>query len=334
MGTFILKKDLTAIEKLGIGRFWQNYLVHFCGLNEDKNIFFEMRVMKKKKIIELNEEGCIKEEYKKRFAIRCMFLMNVISTFQDYEYLYYIQELPRGGFFYYYLRSSKKFTKEVSKFYFGEMVLGIQYLHSKGMFFRLLSPDNIMISLDGHIKLRFDFLNSIGMPFSEYEKNIEYIPIDYVRNKEFSIESDYWSLGIILFEMMVGSTPFAAKSYEKVVFKMLNDTINYPSFIDEETKDLLIRLLDKYKFRRIGHNYNDRYLIRTHQFFNGINWISLSQKKIRPPITIKVDPLADKKNGKKVSEMFTTDFKKGQTDGYGPMFRYYGTTIDKKIYKW
>jgi p70 ribosomal S6 kinase/protein kinase X len=258
----------------------------------------------------------------------------MVCTFQDYDYLYFVSELPKGGFFYYYLRSAKTFPKDITRFYLAEILLGIQYLHTKGYLYRLLSPDTIMITAEGHIKLKFDFLNSIGMIEREYRRSIEYIPIDFVRKNEMFIESDYWSMGNLLYEMLVGHTPFKAKTYEETVQKMLNQPVSYPPHIDEETRDLLSRLLDKYYFRRLGHEPEDRYLLRSHPFFAGINWVSISARKIRPPLLIGENALGGKASGVLLEELFKVDHRKGPEDGYGSIFRYYGTTKDKTKYLW
>lgn len=324
------KEDLVVVKKRSQTDFNENFIVYFTGLTDTLMKYYELRVTKKSEVIARDEQEIIKEEWRIRSEIRCYFIVNVISTFQDYYNLYYLTEFPLGGFLYFYLRENERFTKEIAQFYFAEILLGVQYLHAKNICYRFLNPENIMITCDGHIKLRFDYINCIGLSEEMFKENIEYIPIDYIKNKESVIESDYWSLGVILYEMLVGYSPFLGNDYLDTMDRISNADYEIPSFVDPDSYDILVRLLEKSKYKRFGHNENDRYLIRLHPFFNGLNWVDIASLKSKPPIKPVPDKSINHLKAIKLIDMFSHDKNGERADGYGNIFRYYGRKYERK----
>ncbi|KAG0440196.1 cAMP-dependent protein kinase catalytic subunit PRKX [Dictyocoela muelleri] len=357
------KEDLNVVQKIFSKNFHENYIVYFSGLkikkpigknnknkstndenkstnnkNKSKNgdtkenvvirKYFECRAANKQAIVIKREENLLKEELKVRNNIRCNFLVNVISTFQDVTFLYYITELPKGGFLYFYLQKHGRFDLELSKFLFAEMLLAIQYLHARNLVYRLLIPENIMITFDGHVKLKFDFLNSNGLTEKQFQKLIEYIPIDYLKNNESTFASDYWSLGIILFEMIDGVSPFKGTNFEHTKFNILNNNPVFENNFDQKSKDLVEKLLIKNKIERLGFFKNDRFLIRKHPFLANINFHMLAENKIRSPLDVVVDNLFNKESNIKLSDIYKKSVKYVSSDGYGDIFKFYGTNSD------
>lgn len=314
------KEDFIILSKMSESLFSCHYLIKTCNLKQE--VFFELRMMQKTQIIQYDETKLVFFEKKVRQDIRHPFLVNYVYTFQDYDCLFLVTEMAKGGYLYHYLRSSVFFKKDIVQFYVAEMVLAIQHLHRKNLFYNLLIPDNIMLDEIGHIKLRYDFCNLSGLNEENYKKNIEYISIDYLKDKVVNKSSDYWSLGIIMYEMLFGMTPFRASSYDEIVSNMMNKRIKFLKNIDEPTAELLYILLDKHSFRRIGKHENEAVLIKECAFFKGMDWDLLEKRMIKPPLQMK--NMSDSyTNGVSMTRKFHNYFDKKDNDGYGDTFEEY-----------
>lgn len=297
-------------------------------------IYFLIRVTDKREIAKKYLINLLKEEYKIREKIRHNFLINFIDSFQDKKKLFYLTEFPLNGFFYFYLRKKNILTKNESIFFIAEIILAIQYLHSKKLIYRKLIPNNIFLSKDGHIKLNFDFLNKDGLEDEMIEPNLEYISFDYLKYQEIGFESDYWSIGIILYEMLIGKSPFKGKEPRETEYNILCQEIEYPNFIDYKTKDLINLLLDRDRKKRYemfcSYDFN---FVKKHPFFEDLNWNFLENKKIRSPY-YSLHFFDIPENLRNFSDFFTDDYRKGETDGYQDTFKYYKKGKFNKSKKW
>ncbi|KAM0687660.1 hypothetical protein COBT_001092 [Conglomerata obtusa] len=301
------KKDIVILQPLTNGLFFKNYVIKV------KNRFYETRCMKKSQIINLNLQDLIMHEKRRP---RHRYIHNVVCTMQDYDTLFLVTDLPQCGYLYYYLRKYKTFSKKVCVFFAAQIICAFQYLHSKNIIYKLLSPDNIMITADGNIKLRFDFCNMLGLTEEEYVKNVEYIPIDYYKDG-ITKSSDYWALGVVLFEFLYGQTPFKDESWEKCLMNVKNRKIDFRG--DEDTQNLLRGLLERHDFKRIGSRTKDRKKIRKMMFFKGIVWDDIENGNISSPF-INHKPVIFNCKGKKMCELYESDLQKREGDGYGATF--------------
>lgn len=338
------KEDLKVVHKIFTKNFQENYIVYFSGLNmptdtksmpknankrhKPERTYFECRVSNKHTVVINREENILKEELIVRNNIRCSFLVNVISTFQDITFLYYVTELPRGGFLYFYLHKCGNFDLDVAQFLFSEILLAIQYLHARNLVYRLLIPENIMVTADGHIKLKFDFLNSFGLTESQFQQVIEYIPVDYLTSGESTFVSDYWSLGVILFEMIAGISPFKGNSFEQTKFNIINSNPVYNQNFDKKSKDLIRRLLDKDKTQRLGFYKKDRFRIRIHPFLKNMDFLKLSENNIKSPLNVVIDTLFNKESDTSLGDIYKKEKRYVSSDGYGNIFKFYGSNSD------
>lgn len=321
------KEDFIILSKMSESLFSSHYLIKTCNLPRD--VFFELRKMQKTQIIQYEETKLVFFEKKIRQDMRHPFLINILYTFQDYDCLFLVTEMAKGGYLYHYLRSSVFFTKEIVQFYVAEILIAIQYLHKKNLFYNLLIPDNIMLDEAGHIKLRYDFCNLSGMSEETYKKNIEYICVDYVKDKAVNKSSDYWCLGIVMYEMLFGMTPFRGSSYDEIVNNILNKRIKFLNNIDESTAELLYILLDKHAFRRIGKNEDEALLLRKCSFFKGIDWDLMEKRSFKPPLQMK-NMIESYKNGVNMARKFCNYFDRKDNDGYGETFVEY-TEIESGV---
>lgn len=305
-----IKKDFVVLQPLGSGIFYKNYVTKV------KKKFYETRTMKKAQIINLFLQDLVLHEKSKP---RHNYLVNTVFTFQDYDTLFLVSELPQCGYLYYYLRKYKVFGKKTASFFIAQIITAIRFLHSKNYIYRMLSPDNIMITSTGNIKLRFDFCNMLGMTEIEYRKNIEYIPIDYYK-EEITKVSDYWSIGIILYEFVYGYTPFNDNNWENILNNVKTKKIVYKE--NDESTPLLKGLLERFTFRRIGNNEKDIKKIKKMEFFDMVNWQEIESGNCVSPFK-NYKPVDFSGKGKELTVMFDSDLKKREGDGYGSTFNAY-----------
>lgn len=293
-------------------------------------IFYTIRILEKRKIAKYDKIDLLRKEYYARMIIRHSFLVNFIDSFQDKKYLFYITDFSSGGHLFEYLRYKESFTKHEAIFYIAEIILVIQYLHSKGLLYRSLFPSNILVTSRGHIKLKFDFLNKQGIHSNEIFKNINYIPFDYLKYGILSKESDYWSIGIILYEMLFGYKPFDDKTGNQIRNNILDGPIYLPKHIDPSTRSILLLLLDRNKARRY-HNFSDPNFIRNHPFFRELDWNQLANLEILPPCQF---PFPEPVNLTPFATKFDCDYRANETDGFHDLFEYYQQGQNKKFSPW
>lgn len=317
------KKNIKCIRKTYVGPFWETFLIS-VQFKSPKPKMFYMRIMGKPSIIKYEEEKLVQYEYFVRNKLRHPNIINLLYSFQDYDNLFYISDYA-GTNLVRFLRHRILFSKKMSMFYVAEIILGIQYMHSKGHTFGFICPKTVWISRKGHIKLRYDFLNSIEEK-NGLQGHIEFTSPEFIINREFNESSDYWGIGIMLYYMLTGYTPFYEESYEKIIGRVINENLTFPKFLDEDSKDLLTRLLHKdHKKRIVGED------VRKHPFFKGLDWKELEKQKVEPPFIF--DGLDEEEYiSADLDFLYTTDFYPGQKDGYGNVFRYFGKVDSQNPY--
>lgn len=317
------KKNIKCIRKTYVGPFWDTFLIS-VQVNGPRPKLYYLRIMKKPSIIKYEEEKLVQYEYFVRNKLRHPNIINLLYSFQDYDNLFYISDYA-GTNLVHFLKLRIMFSRKVAMFYIAETILGVQYMHTNGHTFGFVCPKTVWINRRGHVKLRLDFLNSIE------EKNglqdyIEYTSPEFILNREFNESSDYWGMGVLLYKMLTGYTPFYGETHEKTVGRVINDELTFPKFLDENSKDLLSKMLHKdHRKRIVGEN------IKKHPFFNGLNWTELEKQNVEPPFFFD-DIDEEEYISADLDFLYTTDFYPGQKDGYGNVFRYFGKVDTQNPY--
>lgn len=320
----IFKDEIICLKLLEIGSFFEEHLVIFS-IKNASSPKFSLRAMRKSLITQSQlDEKMVMYELEIRTDIRHPFLVNQIYSFQDYDYLYFIADyapvkLLRSDFL------PKKFPLDVIRFYIAEIFSCLKYLHSKRQNYTFVSPKNLLLGEDGHIKLNYSFCNCIDNTAEEIFENIEYASYDYLKNRRFSYLSDYWSLGLVAYEMTMGYTPFVEPCVNDTIAEIQKCKPEITDCVDPILKDFILLLLDK----ELEFKYPTCELleqaIENHSFFSQMNFKKLLEKGYEPPIRIKT-PEYNLSNSPKLSALYTTDFIDGYiADGYGRIFRDYNT---------
>jgi len=253
----IRKKDLSLIKRTKRRDFYSIEIVQYVVKGCDLDILFELRSMSKHLSLEYQKIEIIQKEHEIRQKVRHPFLLNYVYCFQDSERLFLVTEYSRGLTLKTILNNVKTISKNTALFYFAEILVTLQYLHKRNINFRLLLPENIEIAKTGHIKLRFDFLNSKGFTYRELLDNLFYISVDYFRYNLSDHVSDYWCLGVLLFEMIYGYNPYQYHATEEKT-ETLKDKIKsmlnweYKAVNSDLVNNLIENLTNHKRFRRLG----------------------------------------------------------------------------------
>ncbi|XP_031749615.1 protein kinase C delta type [Xenopus tropicalis] len=234
------------------------------------------------------------EAWLSKIARECPFLCHSHATFQSKAQAFFVLEYAGGGTLYRMISRKKNLPTKSIQFYTAEMVVALQFLHSNGIIHRDLKPDNILVDNDGHIKICDFGIAAAGMFAGWKIRGLAGTP-GYRAPEMLSLEAydagaDWWSLGVIMYEMATGRKPFVPSlDPAKEFLDMKLTKVDYPSHMSQEMLDLLPKLLEMDNNNRLGVNGN----IREHQFFAGINWSELEKRTTQTPFKPKIQP-ADK----------------------------------------
>ena len=233
--------------------------------------------------------------------IRNPYIVRLYSTFQDTENLYMVEEFLQGGDMFRMLKIFRALPLEQARFYCTELVCAICHLHCRGIIYRALKPENVVIDKDGHLRL-VDF--GMAKRIRDGEKTYtmcgtpDYMAPEIILAVGHNEAADWWTLGILLYEILTGRPPFMDKTPTGLYEKILNSSISFGKIGDFETQNLLKRLLEKNPADRI-----DMKRIQKHDFFRGIEWRDVLKKKIKPPHAPIVTSKMDSSNFPFVEEM-------------------------------
>lgn len=296
-------RDFEMLETLGTGTFGRVRLVR----HKQTQQYFAIKIMKKTDIIRLKQVEHIISEKGVLSVINHPFVVNLYKTFQDEHYLYMVMEYVCGGELFSHLRKVGKFPNDVAKFYAAEIILVIEYLHSKHIVYRDLKPENILLDTKGHVKITdFGFAKRVMDRTWTLCGTPEYLAPEIIHSKGHGKAVDWWALGILIYEMLVGYPPFFDESPFKIYEKILAGRIEFPRFMDPAAKDLIKKLLTQDKMKRIGNLKNGAADVKQHKWFRGVDWNDLYNKLIPSPIPVKVSSAGDSRYYEKYPETAET----------------------------
>lgn len=295
--------DFTFLKVLGKGSFGKVMLAELKG----KKQFYAIKALKKDVVLEDDDVECTMIE-RRVLELGCEhpYLTHLHSTFQSKTHLFFVMEYLNGGDLMFHIQAQGRFPQERAQFYAAEIICGLQFLHSKGIIYRDLKLDNVLLDRDGHIKIA-DFgmckENIVGdNRATTFCGTPDYIAPEILKGTKYNSSVDWWSFGVLLYEMLIGQSPFHGDDDEDDLFHSIcNDTPNYPRWISKEACSLLSLLFERNPEERIGMPKCGAGPIRSHAFFKNINWPQLESREVEPPFKPTVKSASDVGN-------FDTDF--------------------------
>ncbi|XP_057314487.1 cGMP-dependent protein kinase 1-like isoform X1 [Hydractinia symbiolongicarpus] len=290
-------EHLTVTATLGVGGFGRVELVQ---LATDKRTF-ALKQLKKKHIVETRQQDHIMSEKRIMSEAHCQFIVRLYKTFKDRKYLYMLLEVCLGGELWTILRDRGSFDDGTTRFYVACVIEAFSYLHSKGIVYRDLKPENLLLDEKGYCKLvDFGFAKKIGFGRKTWTfcGTPEYVAPEIILNKGHDFAADYWSLGILMYELLTGSPPFSGSDPMKTYNIILKgiDMIEFPRKITRNAHNLIKKLCKDNPSERLGYQRNGLKDIQKHKWFDGFNWDGLRNRKLAPPIVPKIKSSTDASN--------------------------------------
>ncbi|XP_023611450.1 protein kinase C delta type isoform X2 [Myotis lucifugus] len=286
-------EHFTFHKVLGKGSFGKVLLAELKGKKE----FFAIKALKKDVVLIDDDVECTMVEKRVlALAWENPFLTHLYCTFQTKEHLFFVMEFLNGGDLMYHIQDKGRFELYRAMFYAAEIICGLQFLHSKGIIYRDLKLDNVMLDQNGHIKIA-DFGMCKENIIAEKKASTfcgtpDYIAPEILQGLKYSFSVDWWSFGVLLYEMLIGQSPFHGDDEDELFESIRVDTPHYPRWITKESKDILEKLLERDPAKRLGVTGN----IKTHPFFKTINWTLLEKRQVEPPFKPKVKSPGDYSN--------------------------------------
>lgn len=218
------------------------------------------------------------------------FIVSLHYAFQSNNKLYLITDLMIGGELFYHLKRAEKFSEERARMYAAQLVLAIEYLHSRNIIYRDLKPENILLGEDGYLKITDFGLSKQGVEDGVKTNTVcgtpEYLAPEILVGIGHDKSVDWWSLGALLYEMLTGSPPFYSQDKTKMFMNRLEKQVVMKSWFSPNAVSLLQGLLERDPRQRLGAKGAQE--IKLHKFFSEIDWDQLSQKKYPPPFKPKI----------------------------------------------
>jgi serum/glucocorticoid-regulated kinase 2 len=227
------------------------------------------------------------------------FIVPLKFSFQSEQKLYLVLAFVNGGELFHHLQREQRFNEERSRFYSAELLLALEHLHELDVVYRDLKPENILLDYTGHIALCDFGLCKLNMKDSDTTNTFcgtpEYLAPEILNGQGYNKSIDWWTLGVLLYEMLSGLPPFYDEVTDKMYQKILSDPLTFGPDIGTEARSILTSLLNRDPSKRLGVNGAEE--IKKHPFFvNHIDFKKLLQKKIQPPFKPSVSSPVDVSN--------------------------------------
>nr|XP_035978795.1 ribosomal protein S6 kinase alpha-2 [Halichoerus grypus] len=252
----------------------------------DAGQLYAMKVLKKA-TLKVRDRVRSKMERDILAEVNHPFIVKLHYAFQTEGKLYLILDFLRGGDLFSRLSKEVMFTEEDVKFYLAELALALDHLHGLGIIYRDLKPENILLDEEGHIKIT-DF--GLSKEAIDHDKRaysfcgtIEYMAPEVVNRRGHAQSADWWSFGVLMFEMLTGSLPFQGKDRKETMALILKAKLGMPQFLSMEAQSLLRALFKRNPCNRLGAGIDGVEEIKRHPFFVTIDWNKLYRKEIKPP---------------------------------------------------
>lgn len=271
-------------SQIGEGSFGEVYLIE----KKKTNNLYALKVLKKTKVFEDNLKRYVMTERNVLSGINHPFIVKLRYAFQTNKFLFLVMDYHPGGDLGEYLEKEGGFSEKRARIYISEIILAIEELHRKNIIFRDLKPENVVLDNQGHALL-IDFglskqnIRGYYKGTKSFCGSVAYLAPEMIEKKGHGKSMDWYMLGVLLYEMIVGIPPFYDDSQEVLLNNIVHKKLVLPDFFSKSIRDLLGKLLEKKPERRIG-SFKGALEIKNHEFFKDINWDDVYNKKLKPPL--------------------------------------------------
>eukprot|EP00051_Salpingoeca_urceolata_P003262 m.56467 g.56467 ORF g.56467 m.56467 type:complete len:638 (-) comp12616_c0_seq2:86-1999(-) len=277
--------SFTFLKVLGRGNFGKVLLAE----HTPSKRLVAVKVLKKTVLIGDNDvEASMIERRILALARQCPFLVNMFSAFQSPANLFFVMELVLGGDFLWHLMELRSLDDKGTALYTAEVCHALWFLHDNGVMYRDLKPDNLLLDKHGHIKVTDFGLSKVGKKLGERTNTFcgtpDFIPPEIIARKPYGHEVDFWSLGVLAYEMRFGEAPFGGETDNDLFDSIQHERVYFPQDCPANTVSLIQSFLTRDPTRRLGFGPDGKHNIVTHPAFSHLDWQKVLEQKYTPPI--------------------------------------------------
>ncbi|CAI9636153.1 serine threonine protein kinase-like protein [Alternaria burnsii] len=307
--------DFELLKVVGKGSFGKVMQVQ----KKDTHRIYALKTIRKAHIISRSEVAHTLAERSVLAQINNPFIVPLKFSFQSPEKLYLVLAFVNGGELFHHLQKEQRFDINRARFYAAELLCALECLHGFNVIYRDLKPENILLDYTGHIALCDFGLCKLDMKDEDRTNTFcgtpEYLAPELLTGAGYTKSVDWWTLGVLLYEMLTGLPPFYDENTNDMYRKILTEPLHFPGpeIVPPAARDLLTRLLDRNAEKRLGAKGAAE--IKAHYFFHSIDWRKLLERKYEPSFKPNV---VDAKDTANFDREFTSE---APTDSYvdGPM---------------
>ncbi|XP_016404450.1 serine/threonine-protein kinase N2-like isoform X1 [Sinocyclocheilus rhinocerous] len=291
-------EDFNCISVLGRGHFGKVLLAEFKRTGK----LYAIKALKKGDVVtrdEVDSLMCEKRIFETINMSRHPFLVNLCGCFQTPDHVCFVMEYSPGGDLMTHIHNSI-FSERQARFYSACVLLGLEFLHQNRIVYRDLKLDNLLMDSDGFVRIADFGLCKEGMGHGDRTSTFcgtpEFLAPEVLTDSMYTRAVDWWGLGVLIYEMLVGESPFPGDDEEEVFDSIVNDEVRYPRFMSPESVSIIQKLLQKNPEKRLGAGEQDANEVKRHRFFQGIDWEALLSKSVKPPFLPSIKAPADVSN--------------------------------------
>jgi serum/glucocorticoid-regulated kinase 2 len=256
-------------------------------VGKERGALFAMKILRKQHLVKRRQIERTRTERKVLSVVDHPFIMKLHYAFQTEDKLYLVLDYCPGGELFFHLSRFRRFPERVARFYAAELLLAIGHLHKRGIIYRDLKPENVLLDAEGHVKLGDFGLAKAGIRHPcEGAVSMcgtpEYMAPEVLNQSGHGFCVDYWGLGMLVYEMMTGLPPWYTTDRAKLFRRLKTAPLEIPSYFSADSASCVSQLLERDPRRRLG--VSGIRMSMEHEFFRSINWRALYARRVDAPI--------------------------------------------------
>ncbi|XP_032597188.1 putative protein kinase C delta type homolog isoform X2 [Drosophila grimshawi] len=281
--------DFHFLAVLGKGSFGKVLLAEL----RDTTYYYAIKCLKKDVVLEDDDvDSTLIERKVLALGTKHPYLCHLFCTFQTESHLFFVMEYLNGGDLMFHIQESGRFSEERARFYGAEIISGLKFLHKKGIIYRDLKLDNVLLDYEGHVRIADFGMCKLQIYLDKTADSFcgtpDYMAPEIIKGEKYNQNVDWWSFGVLLYEMLIGQSPFSGCDEDELFWSICNEIPWFPVYISAEATGILRGLLEKDYTKRIGSQYSPAGDIADHLFFRPIEWNLLEKRQIEPPFKPQV----------------------------------------------
>ncbi|XP_047514678.1 putative protein kinase C delta type homolog isoform X8 [Pieris napi] len=281
--------DFHFTKVLGKGSFGKVMLAEL----RDTEYYYAVKCLKKDVVLEDDDVECTLIERKVlALGTNHPYLCHLFATFQTDSHLFFVMEYLNGGDLMFHIQQSGRFPEPRARFYAAEIISGLKFLHKRGIVYRDLKLDNILLDFEGHVRIADFGMCKLQIYLDKTADTFcgtpDYMAPEIIKGLKYNQTVDWWSFGVLLYEMLIGQSPFSGCDEDELFWSICNELPSFPRFLSAEGLDILTRLLDKDARTRLGAPECEHGDVRDHPFFREVPWDRLERRDLPAPFKPRV----------------------------------------------